>query len=126
MPYDYFCPSVNSKVFDRTCSVCGLYFSSQKLLKNHIAVLHSKSETSEMCQRIRPFHVYKYQDGEVLCAISEDDENVEWVDIESIDDDFLDEEATNAQAENENLPLIHDDDLPQWITSPWVNDKQKE
>lgn len=87
-----------------------------------MTALHSKSETSKMCQRIRPFHIYAYRDQEALCAISEDDEDVEWVDIESIDDDCHSQNTTEAEDGYEDLPRIHDKDLNKWIGSPWVNE----
>lgn len=38
LPYDLYCPSVQSDLIDRTCKVCSIYFASKVMLKKHFVV----------------------------------------------------------------------------------------
>lgn len=123
-PYDYNCSSVHSNLFDRTCSVCGLYFCSQKYLKAHMTALHSKNENSMMCRRIRPHVLYRCQDGEASCLNNREDIELEWVDIETIEDNCL-EELLGSDDEEDFRGFPPMNDISEWVASPWQEDKSQ-
>ena len=107
---------MNEKVFERTCTVCGLYFSSQTMMKKHMAALHEKHEVTMVCRRVRPFKIIQFRDTETLCVVNSEDETAEWIDVESIDIDCLSEE-NNSIDKDEGFPMI--ENLSQWVASPW-------
>lgn len=46
LPYDFYCPSLQSGIADRTCKICGIYFCSKKAVLNHAKFLHSRKDAN--------------------------------------------------------------------------------
>lgn len=110
VPYDFYCTSINSQIFDRICNVCGLYFATKKAVEAHLKCNHDRSEKSTVCRRVRPINILKYRNLEALCTISDDhtgEENVEWIDVEGIDDTEL-VMPTECIDSTDTLPVIDD------------------
>lgn len=75
IPYDTFCPSVKSKLNDRTC-VCGRYYSSIAAMKRHL----KNSGCKKSVKNIKPKSVLGQREEEKLALVAYDDEeDVEWV-----------------------------------------------
>lgn len=96
LTYDTFCPSVQSKLEDRTC-VCGRYFSSMSSLKDH---LKFNSKCKKTAKKIKPKKILGQRRDEKLAFISYDnEEDVEWVydmDLNS-EEEFLEPEEPQNQ-----------------------------
>lgn len=118
MPYDYYAPTVNSKLFDRTCIVCGLYFCSQTLLKDHTSAMHPKSELTMMCRRIKPYEILQYREKQALCLLHED-EDIEWIDVENLETD----EHSRDDDDDEDQGFLQIENISEWVASPWEEEK---
>lgn len=76
VPYDMFCPSVQSKLESRTCC-CGRYFSSVASMKIH--------QKANMCKKsikpVKPLKILGVKGNEklVLVQYDQDEQDVEWV-----------------------------------------------
>lgn len=83
LPYDLYCPSVQSVLSDRICNKCHLYFASATLLKEHKAV-HSLKENQ--MAKIRPVRIAAKRQREVMAIISNMDkvEDCEWIDEDDV------------------------------------------
>ncbi|XP_037030801.1 uncharacterized protein LOC119070532 [Bradysia coprophila] len=112
--FDAFCPSVQSKIQNRTCSVCAKYFSATKYLTEHKKI-HKKDgknaknlnknenqrENETVIRKLRPKRIAAVRAREALAIINYDDEmeDAEWHRKEDLDLDGLDipqEETTNG------------------------------
>lgn len=67
-----------------------------------------------MCRRVKPFQVLKVRGEEALCMMSKEDDELEWVDVESIDIDDL---TDNDKDDDDGFETI--DNLENWVASPW-------
>lgn len=54
MPYDFFCPSVQSDLKKKVCPTCGIYFTSHKIVQMHFCYLHSKTVQDHSETRVLP------------------------------------------------------------------------
>ena len=92
MPYDLFCPSVQTALMDRCCKICHLYFASVVMLKKHLPE-HRESPnfivaTQSVPVRTRPVRVAARRQRELMAVIAmheENGEHVEWVDEDELD-----------------------------------------
>lgn len=76
IPYDMFCPSVQSKLESRTC-ICGRYFSSVSSMKIH---LKSNIFCKKTIKRVKPLKIVAQKQDEKLVLLEYDgEEDVEWV-----------------------------------------------
>ena len=123
MPYDYFCPSVNAVLADRTCPKCGIYFASKKSKNTHNKVIHKK----ENCKRdlienvkARPFRVAAKRARELLCIWNEDHQDADWMSESEIDTDNLEVDFTSKIYQ----PIILIEKLEDWLISPWEKNAQ--
>lgn len=100
--YDSFCPSVQSKLKDRTC-VCGRYYSSIAAMKDH---LKNNVKCKKLTKALKPKKILTQRNNEKLVLVDYDgEEDVEWVydiDIET-DEIFIEEDADDKQ--NQVLPI---------------------
>ena len=69
------------------CTVCGLYFASEKLLAQHAGALHKRSELNMVCRRSRPSSIIKTKNDQALCLVKEysGEESAKWIDVEDIE-----------------------------------------
>lgn len=116
IPYDMYCPSVQESINDRTCSVCHVYFSSKKGMKNHKKNLHGKSQSKE--GKIRPLRVLRKRRGEVLCRLSETGER-EWFDEDDVE---ISEKVEEIPKEKNvyDIPVINN--FMDWTSSNFEED----
>ncbi|GBN59848.1 hypothetical protein AVEN_111682-1 [Araneus ventricosus] len=88
LPYDLYCPSVQSVLPTRVCKHCGLYFASNVMLKKHIVDVH---KITRKCQpevgRIRPLRIARRRQQELMAVIAftENVKFADWVDEDDID-----------------------------------------
>lgn len=78
IPYDLYCPSIQSSLNDRVCKICHLYFASIVMLRSHVA--QHKKETAMSSKRIRPTRIAARLQREmmVILANQENEESVDW------------------------------------------------
>lgn len=122
-PYDFYCPSVNHQLYDRTCPVCGLYFSSKIAVTDHVKGCHNRAEKQLTCSRIRPLRVAKYREEEALCVVQDDlgNEDLEWIDIENLDLEGVSDVRMTDGDDDSRIPIVSD--FTGWIGSPWEDEK---
>ena len=109
------CPSIETRLSERTCEICGLYFASRKSVLNHTKIVHEKHRMS--AARVHPVHIILRRENEALCVLQDDigNEDAEWIDVEELD--LVDESEIPTEVES-NLPLI--ENLSDWLRSPWT------
>uniref|UniRef100_A0ABD2VUK1 C2H2-type domain-containing protein n=1 Tax=Trichogramma kaykai TaxID=54128 RepID=A0ABD2VUK1_9HYME len=123
VPYDYYCPSVHNKLSERSCSVCGLYFCSKKACEEHFRSLHNINDKNfNSCSRVQPVKIIKYRNNEALCIIRESNEEeiLEWIDIEDLEEESMEEVPKNNEDGKDEFPAIGN--MKDWLESPWTTD----
>lgn len=103
--FDAFCPSVQSKLPNRTCKVCSKYFSATKYLNEHeklhkqetkatnaVNKAKARKVTEHVIIKLRPKRIAAIRAREALAVINYDDdmEDAEWHLKEDLDLDGLD------------------------------------
>lgn len=86
LPYDLYCPSVQSSLLDRTCKVCHIYFSSILMLKAHF-VLHKKTPVPQI-PKVRPQRIAARRQRELMAIIVSEENgstDAEWFDEGDLD-----------------------------------------
>lgn len=68
--------------------------------------------------------MYRCQDGEALCLTNKEDDELEWVDIESIEDECL-EGAIGSDDEEDFRGFPEIRDIAGWAASPWQEDNSQ-
>lgn len=87
-------------------------------------VNHNKTEINMVCRRIFPVNILKLRDNEALCKLknNNEEETLEWIDIEDLSIDTLDESNFKEDSEcKDSWPVITD--IDDWISSPWESIK---
>lgn len=69
IPYAICCPTVNSYIAIRTCSVCKLYFPSNALVTQHKRQVHSKVKFNE-APRTRPVRIAAKRQRQLMAVIA--------------------------------------------------------
>ena len=79
MPYDLFCPSVQSSLLDRVCKTCSIYFASLVILRQHISAQHKQVTPS--VKKVRPVRVAARRQRELMVVIAreENGESMDWM-----------------------------------------------
>lgn len=118
IPYDLYCPSVQSVISDRVCKKCHLYFSSLVMLRNH-SLTHKQESLIVPLQRIRPQRVAARRQRELMVIIANEinGESADWIEEEDLD--------------VKGIPIPHDKkihsipvcSLKEHFNSPWENDE---
>lgn len=87
IPYDMFCPSVQSSLQDRICKHCNLYFSSQVMLKKHVTIHANVTRVSVVPKRVRPTRIAAKRQRELMAIIAEQENTAyaEWFDEEELE-----------------------------------------
>lgn len=114
VPYDIYCPSVESYLFKRSCSICGLYFSSYKATNQH-KQSHKKQKMLPIA-KIRPQRIAARRAREILCLMNDDD--ALWIEENDVDTKDLPDVQVLNENEVPDLPVI--DNLKEWVQSPWT------
>ncbi|XP_044594835.1 uncharacterized protein LOC123272182 [Cotesia glomerata] len=119
VPYDFYCPSVQKVLDKRTCSVCSLYFASEKNLHLHKRNRHGKMPAGTSA-RVRPFAIAARRPGEILCIHDLEScghNTIEWLPEDEV---IVDEEISKEEEEEKtnDIPVI--ENFEDWIASPWT------
>jgi hypothetical protein len=69
VPYDYCCPTVKNYIFNRTCSICHLYFPSNAMVAEHKRQLHPRVKVS-ILPRCRPLRIAAKRHRELMVIIA--------------------------------------------------------
>jgi hypothetical protein len=77
IPYELYCPSIQSSLNDRVCKTCHLYFASLVMLRSHVA--QNKKMDAQASKKIRPTRVAARRQREMM-GILANQENEESVD----------------------------------------------
>lgn len=126
IPYDLFCPSVQSCLVSRICKICGLYFASQKMMKAHSSH-HRKSSyvslsLSSEPSKIRPVRIAARRQRELMAVIvrEEGEEDVEWFEEEELDLSNISLPTKMAEKNSGLLPVF---DIEEYLSIPWEDEK---
>lgn len=112
-PYDYFCPSVATKLKERTCLDCGIYFASGVLLKKHNAVHRKKRQG-----KLQPKKIISKRKDEILVSLDDEDEwDVQWLHEDDID--LTDKEVPACNEIDLTLPIIS---IETHFDNPWTDE----
>jgi hypothetical protein len=126
LPYDLYCPSVESSLSDRMCHICHMYFASQVMMRRHLGVHRATvgpARTTPVAavamQRIRPLRIAAKRQREMMAIILQNEvEFAEWIDRDNLDTDGMDIPDDNAD-NNSQLPIMT---VEQHLSSPWTNE----
>ena len=111
LPYDFFCPSIQSHLNERICTTCSIYFPSKKAVALHSKDVHKKKQDLKIvCSRVNPRKISCYRQSEALCIFKDanDTDITEWVDIESLDDNVRTSVIENQDLDTPTCPIISD------------------
>ena len=93
LPYDFYCPSANASLLEKTCKVCNQYFASSVILKKHMVIHRHSSLNSQIpMKNIRPVRIAARRQRELMAVIAQeedDDEIVEWFEEQDLELDGL-------------------------------------
>ncbi|XP_032779890.2 uncharacterized protein LOC116918320 [Daphnia magna] len=118
LPYDLYCPSIQSLLVVRCCKTCHLYFASVAILKKHMAI-HREQAVSLNAPKMRPMRVAARRQRELMAviAVEENGEHVDWMEEEELD--------------LVGIPVPNDEAIPprpipvysidQHLSCPWIN-----
>jgi hypothetical protein len=82
IPYDAYCPSVQSVLLRRTCKKCGLYHASLTSMKVH----NKTCGIQDVVAPVRPVRIAARRQREMMAIITYDQsEDAEWIDEEFLD-----------------------------------------
>lgn len=85
VPYDLYCPSIQSSITERVCKICNIYFASIVMLRSYLA--QRKRGNIQPIQRIRPTRIAACRQRvmKVILSHQENEESVDWVHMEELD-----------------------------------------
>lgn len=119
IPYDLYCPSVQSVLKDRMCLECNLHFASLVLLRSH-SVQHKKVNPVPP-KRIIPLRIAAVRQRELMAVIAnvENGESADWFDESELD-------LTAISIPNEDVGNMFDGfpviSLKSHFDSPWEDE----
>lgn len=119
IPYDLFCPSIQSSLKSRICKKCHKYFASIVMLKEHCKFVHK--DTSIIVPKIRPVRIAAQRAKEFMAVIALNENNdldVEWVSEENIEPDCILKEICNERNESYAMKVHSMEDH---FKFPWKN-----
>lgn len=123
VPYDFYCPTVQSELSNRICTTCHLYFASEKAL----GILHAKSLKHSVAKKkpskLKLSSIEVARKEEVLCIFKDEDtgiESAEWIDKTDIESVCVDKRETEDQLEKDDSqwPII--ESMEEWLQNPWT------
>ena len=114
LPYDLYCPSVQTELIERRCKNCNLYFASKVMVKNHHAV-HKKTAAASIVEpivrQVRPVRIAARRQRELMAIIARkenetDIEVAEWIDESLLDLNGVPDPTTREGNQSTSLPII--------------------
>lgn len=119
LPYDLYCPSVQSVLTNRICKICGMYFATHVMLKKHCNGVHkTEGKVLPEVARVRPLRIAARRQRELMAIIALNDkvEVADWMDEDDIDVTGI---TIPEDDGNNNMPIISINDH---LSSPWEED----
>ncbi|XP_023240195.1 uncharacterized protein LOC111638679 [Centruroides sculpturatus] len=119
LPYDYFCPTIQSQIKERTCFTCHMYFASKKKISEHKKLTNHKVCFSKM----KPVRIEARRKKELLCVITDDctlAEDAEWMCEDDVERTEFLELKNDEVSESDSLPVI--ESLENWLKNPWTSE----
>lgn len=124
MPYDFYCPTVQTQLQGRVCSICGLYFATKKAVKSHVKNL--KHTMRAQFKRKNLISIEAERDAEFLCVVKDDrtgEKDAEWIEKDDMAEELIGNEVnvnyeTNGVQEI-SMPIIQS--LSEWVENPWTD-----
>ena len=111
LPYDLYCPSVQSSLTDRICKVCNAYFGSITMLKKHHKI-HQKP--SDLVTKVRPLRIAARRQNELMAIIAlQESEFAEWLDEDEVDCGGI--VIPNTITDDTSMPVFH---IEEHLASP--------
>lgn len=120
LPYDLYCPSVQSVLTERTCKICGKYFASKVMLKSHL-VLHKEVQVAKP-KPTRPVRLAAKRQRELMAIIVNDEygpEDADWIQEEELDIDGL----AIPEDDPPHVSGIPVCSIRDHLSNPWVEDQ---
>lgn len=120
MPYDFYCPTVQDSLSERTCIHCGKYFASKKGVATHIKHLHPKSSFKKGVNRVKPYRIIAKRNSELLCALKDTSScgQTDWIDEEDVDVIGL----TVPREPPLVRPISVIESMEDWLSPTWIDD----
>ena len=119
LPYDLFCPSIQSIVNDRICKVCHTYFASLTMLKKHSAQHKGMPSPSiiQLFKRIKPIDVVAHRQDELMVVTTNgiNAEAIDWVHADDVDLSDIPSRPWEEE-QNDELPILS---IKEHFSSPW-------
>ena len=106
MPYDLFCPSVQSSLVDRVCKICHLYFASLVMLRQHASQL---KQVVVPTKKVRPLRVAARRQRELMVVIAREEnrKSVDWMEEEDLNMDGIQvQEGREGSYSSKSLRLM--------------------
>lgn len=125
MPYDFFCPTVQSQLDNRICSTCGLYFATKKAASAHMKALKHKLSAKEKKSK-KLVSIEAQRKDEMLCIFQEENtgcKNSDWCfesEIEIEDVQNCVDRRNNTCETDSSIPVINS--MEEWLQNPWSTD----
>lgn len=127
LPYDYYCPSIQSLLFERICKKCLIYFASNVMLKNHMKSHRNERQGTANIndlvpepRKIRPIRLAAKRQREIMAIIAQGElQDAEWINENDLDltDMIIPPEIDESTIA---LPVIS---MEEHLMSPWEEEK---
>ena len=126
VPYDYYFPSIQDKVFKRCCNKCGKYHATIKSLSIHKKVCKDKKQNEAKKRKI-----VESSDSEVedIGEVQDELDAIVLTDDEDNDDDEIQELVSSRPKFSITYPDTFVErilNLKEWIKSPWAEIETEE
>lgn len=121
MPYDFFCPSVQSDLKKKVCPTCGIYFTSHKSVQMHCRFVHGKTVQDHCVTRVRPQRLAARRANELLCIVrcyETSSEDADWLDEDEVDASGLTIPEPSSSALQ--VPVMKE---TEWLANPWTEEQ---
>lgn len=121
MPYDFFCPSVQSDLKNRICATCGIYFTSHNSVQMHSRYVHGKTAQDRRESRVRPQRLAARRANELLCIVRRcetSSEDADWLDEDEVDASGLTIPEPSSSALR--MPVMKESE---WLANSWTEEQ---
>lgn len=121
MPYDFFCPSVQSDLKKKVCPTCGIYFTSHRSVQMHCRYVHGKTVQDHCETRVRPQRLAARRANELLCIVRRyetSSEDADWLDEDEVDASGLTIPEPSSSALQ--VPVMKESE---WLANPWTEEQ---
>jgi hypothetical protein len=116
IPYDLYCPSVQSVLSERMCKSCEQYFASKVMLQQHVS--QHKRPPLVPATRARPQRIAARRQRELMVVIAEQEnaQSIDWLDeSEVVFEGLLPSEDAEGSEVLPKIPLSKLSDTSDWF-----------